>query len=42
MEVESEVTTDITHTPIYKHKKEILQYSDNAKKKGKVNAHRTV
>jgi len=33
MEVVSEVTTDITHIPIYKHKKEILQYRDNAKKR---------
>jgi len=41
MEVVPEVTTDITHLPIYKQKKEILQYRDNAKK-GKVNAHRTV
>jgi len=41
MEVVFEVTTDITRIPIYKHKKKILQYRDNAKKE-KVNAHPTV
>jgi len=33
MEVVSEVTTDIAHIPIYKHKMEILQCRNNAKKK---------